>query len=97
MEQRGVQVSDGRLVPVGEHSWMSAGTTNNFVKNKNCTWHLVGASPYGSIKTMELNISQSFKGVAGKNSPNTVVRIYEGANLTDIIKNGEKTGINISD
>ena len=97
MEQRGVQVSDGRIVPVGEHTWMSAGTTNSFSKGQNCTWHLVAATPYQNIKTIEINITQSMKGVAGKNEPNTKLRIYEGANLTDILKNGEKTGKTITE
>ena len=97
MEQRGIQISDGRIVPVGEHSWMSAGTTNNFSKGKNCTWHLVPATPYQNVKSMEINITQSLKGVAGKVSPNTKIRLYVGANLTDILKNGEKTGRNITE
>ena len=57
---------------------------------------MAAATPYQNIKTIELNITQSMKGVAGKNEPNTKLRIYEGANLKEILINGDKSGKTIT-
>jgi hypothetical protein len=70
---------------------MSAGTTGNFGKTSNCTWHLMSTSPYNDIKKMWFNISQSLSG----DVPDSTVKMYTGDSFLDILKNKTNKGVTL--
>ena len=64
---------------------MQAGTTGNYGSKSNCTWHLMSTTPYKGVEKMWFNISQSLSGVAGKQKPDSTLKMYIGNSFKDII------------